>query len=96
MKRIIARNNIGEVLRLLRISFDLTISELSQRTSISKSYITEIEKGAKNPSPKILEKYSKGLGITEETLNYMLSNFPRKHLPYQKLLYEILSTVNQL
>lgn len=96
MKQIIVRNNIGEVLRLLRISFDLSISELSQRTSISKSYITEIEKGVKNPSAKILEKYSKGLGIPKEVLNYMLSNFPQKHLSYQKLLSEILSTVNQL
>lgn len=42
-------NNIGEVLRLLRIANDLSITALSERTGISKSYITEIEKGKKNP-----------------------------------------------
>ena len=49
MERTNVKNNIGEVLRLLRISYDLSISELSQKTKISKSYITEIEKGEKNP-----------------------------------------------
>ena len=47
MERTNVKNNIGEVLRLLRISYDLSISELSQKTKISKSYITEIEKGEK-------------------------------------------------
>ena len=79
---IIARNNIGEVLRLLRISFDLTISELSQRTSISKSYITEIEKGVKNPSAKILEKYSKGLGIPD------VEQFPSKAFAISKIVVQ--------
>ena len=45
MERTISRNNVGEILRLLRISFDLSISDLSEKTKISKSYITEIEKG---------------------------------------------------
>ena len=67
MERTIVKNNIGEVLRLLRIAYDLSISELSKRTKISKSYITEIEKGEKNPSDKILKNYSTGLGIPEET-----------------------------
>ena len=48
MERTNVKNNIGEILRLLRISCDLSISELSQKTKISKSYITEIEKGEKN------------------------------------------------
>ena len=73
MERTIVKNNIGEVLRLLRIAYDLSISELSKRTKISKSYITEIEKGEKNPSDKILKNYSTGLGIPEETLNYLLN-----------------------
>ena len=58
MERTNVKNNIGEVLRLLRISYDLSISELSQKTKISKSYITEIEKGEKNPSDKILDRKS--------------------------------------
>ena len=34
MERTNVKNNIGEVLRLLRISYDLSISELSQKTKI--------------------------------------------------------------
>ena len=96
MERTNVKNNIGEVLRLLRISYDLSISELSQKTKISKSYITEIEKGEKNPSDKILKNYSDGLEIPEETLKYLLKNYSKKHLSYQKLLIEILKRIAKL
>lgn len=96
MEGTIVKNNIGEVLRLLRISYDLSISELSEKTKISKSYITEIEKGEKNPSEKILKNYSVGLEIPEETLKYLLNNYSQKHLSYQKLLIEILKRISKL
>lgn len=89
-------DRIGEILRLLRISYDLSISELSKRTNVSKSYITEIEKGEKKPSERIIKNYSTGLGIPEDTLNYLLKNYSRKHLPYQKLLLEILRKISKL
>lgn len=82
-------NNVGEILRLLRISYDLSITTLSEKTKISKSYITEIEKGIKTPSEKIIKNYGVGLEIPEETLNYLLNNYSQKHMPYQKLLIEI-------
>ena len=94
MERTNVKNNIGEILRLLRISYDLSISELSQKTKIS--YITEIEKGEKNPSDKILKNYSDGLEIPEETLKYLLNNYSQKHLSYQKLLIEILKRIAKL
>lgn len=37
--------NIGEILRVLRIAYDLSITDLSEKIRISKSYITEVEKG---------------------------------------------------
>lgn len=82
-------NNVGEILRLLRISYDPLITILSEKTKISKSYITEIEKRIKTPSEKIIKNYSVGLGIPEETLKYLLNNYSQKHMPYQKLLIEI-------
>lgn len=89
-------NNIGEILRLLRISYDLSITELSKKTNISKSYITEIEKGIKKPSEKIIKNYSIGLKIPEDTLNYLLNNYSQKHLSYQKLLIEILKRISKM
>lgn len=96
MERTISRNNVGEILRLLRISFDLSISDLSEKTKISKSYITEIEKGIKTPSEKIIKNYSTGLKIPEDTLNYLLNSYSQKHLSYQKLLLEILKKISKL
>lgn len=96
MERTISRNNVGEILRLLRISFDLSISDLSEKTKISKSYITEIEKGTKTPSEKIIKNYSTGLEIPEDTLNYLLNSYSPKHLSYQKLLLEILKKISKL
>lgn len=96
MKETMVRNNISEILRLLRISYDLSISDLSEKTKISKSYITEIEKGTKTPSEKIIKKYSQGLNIPEDTLNYILNSYSQKHLSYQKLLVEILKKISKL
>ena len=96
MERTISRNNVGEILRLLRISFDLSISDLSEKTKISKSYITEIEKGTKTPSEKIIKNYSTGLEIPEDTLNYLLNSYSQKRLSYQKLLLQILKKISKL
>lgn len=91
-----SKNTGGEILRLLRISYDLSISDLSEKTGISKSYITEIEKGIKTPSEKIIERYCSGLNIPENTLNYLLKNYPKKNSTYQTLLIEILKRIAKL
>ena len=96
MHQNIVRSEIGEVLRLLRIANDLSISELSKKTSISKSYITEIEKGKKNPSDDILRKYSSGLEIPEEVIKYFLNNYSNRQISYQKLLIKILNKISKL
>lgn len=45
---------LGEVLRIARIANDMTITDVSTKTGVSISYITEIEKGKKNPKNDIL------------------------------------------
>ena len=35
---------IGEVVRVTRVANDMTINDLSKKSQVSKSYITEIEK----------------------------------------------------
>ena len=96
MERTTVKNNIGEVLRLLRISYDLSISELSKKQIFQNLILQKLKKGEKNPSNKILKNYSSGLGIPEETLNYLLNNYSQKHLSYQKLLIEILKKIAKL
>ena len=84
------KNNTGEVLRLLRVAYDLS------KINVSKSYIAEIEKGIKNPSEKIIQNYSIGLNIPESTLQYLLDSYSQKHLPYQELLMKILRKISKL
>ncbi len=90
------KNNTGEVLRLLRVAYDLSISDLADKINVSKSYIAEIEKGIKNPSEKIIQNYSIGLNIPESTLQYLFDSYSQKHLPYQELLMKILRKISKL
>ena len=51
---------IGEVVRVTRrAKNDMTINDLSKKSQVSKSYITEIEKGKKTPSNDILDLFGK-------------------------------------
>ena len=55
---------IGEKLKKLRREKDLTLRELSEKTGISLSFISDIEHGRrKNPSIENLQKIARGLGV---------------------------------
>lgn len=51
-------NHLGEALRLLRVFHDLSRHELENRLGISKSYLSEIEAGKKQPSLELIYKYA--------------------------------------
>ena len=48
----------NEALRLFRVFHDLKQTEMAERLGISVSYLSEIEKGKKEPSLKLIEKYA--------------------------------------
>lgn len=50
--------NIVKVLRCLRVFHGMTQAELAEKIGMSKSYISEIEAGAKRVNVEILEKYA--------------------------------------
>lgn len=86
---------ICEVLRLLRISNDLTIKELSAKTNISSSYITEIEKGVKDkPSIEIIDKYSKALNVSKSTIMFFEEDLSKKKYDYKKMLLKMLEKIS--
>lgn len=48
---------IGEVLRVVRIANDISISEISKKADVSQTYLSELESNKrKNPSIYILHK----------------------------------------
>lgn len=59
---------LHEALRLLRVFHELTQAELGSELSISTSYLSELEKGKKQPSLDILSKYSDVFGIPMSSL----------------------------
>lgn len=62
---------INEALRLFRVFNDLKLFEMAEKLGISPSYLSEIEKGKKDPSLKLLEKYSEVFNIsTSSILNF--------------------------
>lgn len=60
---------LGERIKELRISLNMTIRELSKKSGVGQSTISEIETGkAINPKTDTLQKISKVLGVTVNDL----------------------------
>ena len=49
---------LNEALRLIRIFHDMKQTDLCEEFGISKSYLSEIESGKKNPSMDLIQKYA--------------------------------------
>lgn len=59
----------GNKIKMLRIEKGLSLSKLSERTGISKSYLSLIERNIqRNPSWEVLEKLAKTLDVAVEDL----------------------------
>jgi transcriptional regulator with XRE-family HTH domain len=52
---------IGEVVKEQRLAKELTLRELSGRSSVSLSFLCEVERGDKQPSSQIVEAIAGGL-----------------------------------
>lgn len=57
------RQLMGEVLRARRRAQGLTLRDLSSRARVSLSYISEIERGQKEPSSELLAALAEALEI---------------------------------
>ena len=63
---------IGNKIRMLRIKHGYSVSQLSAKANISKSYLSNLENNKKaNPSLYVLSKISKALGTT---VDYLIEN----------------------
>jgi XRE family transcriptional regulator, master regulator for biofilm formation len=60
---------VGEKLKKIRIQNGYSISELSSKAHVSKSYLSYIERGIqKNPSLQVLARLAKTLNVSLEEL----------------------------
>jgi transcriptional regulator with XRE-family HTH domain len=61
---------LNEALRLIRVYHDAKQGDVAERLGISKSYLSEIEKGRKKPTLEIVEKYSSVFGIPVSSIMF--------------------------
>ena len=59
---------MGEALRLLRVFYGYTSSQLADLLDLSQSYISELENNKKQPSLDVLDRYAKLLNMKKSTL----------------------------
>ena len=57
------RQLIGEVLRARRIAQGLTLRDVSEKSTVSLGYISEVERGQKEPSSELLAALTGALGV---------------------------------
>lgn len=67
---------LNEALRLIRKFHDLKQSELADRLDISRSHISEIEKGVKTPSLELVSKYSDEFNIPVSSIMFFAEELP--------------------
>ncbi|WP_341394370.1 helix-turn-helix domain-containing protein [Arthrobacter sp. G119Y2] len=58
------REVLGELLRRLRHERGLTLGEIADRAGLSPQYLSEIERGLKEPSSEMIEAVAGALGVT--------------------------------
>ena len=86
----------ADVLRILRICMDWSIRDAAAALGISASYISEVENGKKRPSDKILDIYSRHLGLPKGFIETWIAAQQKHGYTYQKLLLEILSSLQKM
>jgi len=59
---------LAEALRLLRVFHDISQTELADRLQISKSFLSEIESGKKEPTLQLLSRYATEFEISVSSL----------------------------
>ena len=65
---------LNEALRLIRVYHDLRQTDVAEQLGISKSYLSEIEKGSKKPTLDLVEKYANNFQIPVSSIMFFSEN----------------------
>ena len=66
---------LGMRIRFLRKQQNLSIEDLSLEAGINKNYLSDLERGTRNPSLKILSRIAKALKISISELTKAIEEF---------------------
>lgn len=87
------KSSRGKILRLFRIARDMSIKELAEKMQVSSSYISDVERGVRNPSMETCKKYSDAFGVPLSVIIFFDEELTEHGYNYRKLLISILKKV---
>ncbi|WP_156517165.1 helix-turn-helix domain-containing protein, partial [Rhodococcus sp. EPR-279] len=63
-----AAQDIGSYIRSQREAAQVSMRQLASRAGVSNPYLSQIERGLRNPSAEVLAQIAKGLRVSSEVL----------------------------
>lgn len=69
-----AAHDIGSFIRTQREAAQVSLRQLAQMAGVSNPYLSQIERGLRNPSAEVLAQIAKGLRVSSEVL-YVRAGF---------------------
>lgn len=86
--------SIGLKIKKFRVDLDLSVKTLSNQTGVSRSYLTLIENGERRLPKRLVEKLSKALRLSKETVyNWYLEQELREAGITDKKSHELIREV---
>jgi HTH-type transcriptional regulator, competence development regulator len=79
---------LGPYLKSLRLKKQLSIRKLEELSGVSNSYISQMEKGERRPSPEILYKLTNPLGVDHVHLMIKAGHLQGEENDYLETEYE--------
>lgn len=68
---------LGSALRCIRVFHDLSQTDAASKLGISRSYLSEIESGTKEPTLQLVQKYSDVFRIPASSILFFSENYER-------------------
>lgn len=65
-----ARKTNGATVRVIREALGISLTSLAARASLSKSYLSELERGAYQPTPEVAQRIATELGVKLDAITY--------------------------
>ena len=63
------KTTLGEFIRSTRKAKRMTIADLARRSNITHPFLSDVERGRRNPSEEVVSKLAENLGLSIEQLN---------------------------
>jgi len=62
------QKQFGKLVRTRRRALDMSQEELGDKSDLNRGYISDIERGLRNPSLKVIDRIAKALGMELDEL----------------------------